>query len=132
LTEEEPPQKSLWQIGEGIRTTSLRKHLRTKEALSNSVCRSLATTLVCTWAVPRSYYRCTESLQRSVGGDRYESDSRRTVPNTDLEEFIGAVEERDQSAGEEIYYHTGNATMRVIGNGTDILIEAQQNMIRAG
>lgn len=29
MTEEEPPQKSLWQIGEGIRTTSLRKHLRT-------------------------------------------------------------------------------------------------------
>jgi hypothetical protein len=42
------------------------------------------------------------------------------------------VEERDHFAVEEIYYHIGNATMRVIGNGTDILIEAQQNMIRAG
>lgn len=46
--------------------------------------------------------------------------------------FIGTVEERDQSGGEEIYYRTGNATMRVIGNGIGILAEAQQNMTRAG
>jgi hypothetical protein len=95
-------------------------------------CPRLVITLVCTWVVPRSYYRCTDNLQRSIGGDRYDSNSRRTVYTTDLGDFIGAVEERDHFAVEEIYYHNGNATMRVIGNGTDILIEAQQNMIRAG
>jgi hypothetical protein len=42
-----------------------------------------------------------------------------------LGDFIGTVEECDQFGVEEIYYHTGNATMRVIGNRTDILIEAQ-------
>ena len=104
--------------------------------MSNSVCRRLARGLRLPWSAHGQYPGLIIDVRRVYrgvfGGDRYEPGSRRTIPATDLENFIGAVEERDHFAVEEIYYHTGNATMRVIGNGMDILIEAQQNVIRAG